>query len=56
MALSQKSFGRLLPRRASAAPTPELSGFVRGKEKAEQCSLEGLYAEDVAGSSSCGVV
>lgn len=57
MGLSQKSFGMLLPRRASAAPTLDLSGcFSKGKENAEWCSLEGVYAGDVAGSSSCGIV
>lgn len=48
--LSQKSFGRLWPRRASAHPTLELSGcFSRGKGGAEQCStcLEGVYAGGV---------
>lgn len=52
--LSQKSFGRLWPRRASASPTLELSGcFSRGKEGAEQGSLEGVYAGGVTRSSSC---
>lgn len=52
--LSQRSFGRLWPRRVSATPTLELSGcFSRGKEGAEQGSLEGLYAGGVTESSSC---